>query len=688
MNKTQGLLLGLTENIYAISKRIIFSESEDFNRLDMYKQSFITPLLLILWLFSFELVCAQDLIDPARENPYTRVFVDTDNFDASYLEELEMNYFKISIDSIKFAALNDLAYYTHTRDLNRSLELTRIGLAMTREKKDSLWEGRFQITEGAILLRMEELDTAFTILEAARSKVKKQDLPMLYTQLGYVFERNGDIMTAADYALRAQNLGIALNDKKAIALAYSDLSNLYWKFLDFDKGLELGLVSLNYFEERNLNDMDYDFTLYVVGNNLLSLKRPQEALKYFERAISMGERYGFFNNLSDIYISLVDLYTELNQYEAAEVAGEQAIKYANLIENEFLHMRSLLAIGQLKLFQGKYKEAIIILNRSLEVATPEFGDKFYLSQAYERLSRAYAKSHNYKDAIDAFAVYDSLKKEVFLENAEQRMALLRTEFDLAEKDSTILGMQERINKQSSTQTLISIISGLLLVLLMVLYVTYENNKKKNILLEKQNEEKEFLLKEIHHRVKNNLGIVSSLLDLQADKIKDPKIISAIEESRNRVYSMSMIHQKLYQGKNLSSISMKEYLVDLSHHILDSYGQEESVDYVYDLEDMELDVDSAIPVGLIVNELLTNAYKHAFPNNRKGIINIICKHISEDRILLEVADDGIGLLEFDKEDDQGSGFGTQLIDLLVQQLDGSIMTINGLGTRIRMEFDLD
>ena len=504
-------------------------------------------MLLLLWLFSFEIVCAQDLIDPVRQNPYARVFVDTDDFDASYLEELEMNYPNIPIDSIKFAALNDLAYYTHTRDLNRSLELTRIGLAMTREKKDSLWEGRFQITEGAILLRMEELDTALIILEAARSKVKKQDLPMLYTQLGYVFERNGEIMTAADYALRAQNLGIALNDKKAIAISYSDLSNLYWKFSDFEKALELGLLSLDYFEERNLNDMDYDFTLYVVGNNLLSLKRPQEALKYFERAISMGERYGFFNNLSDIYISLVDLYTELNQYEAAEVAGEQAIKYANLIENDFLLMRSYLAIGQLELFQGKYNEAIVILNRCLEVATPEFGDKFYLSQAYERLSRAYAKSHNYKDAIDAFAVYDSLKKEVFLENSEQRMALLRTEFDLAEKESMILGMQERINKQSSTQTLISIISGLLLVLLMVLYVTYENNKKKNMLLEKQNEEKEFLLKEIHHRVKNNLGIVSSLLDLQADKIKDPKIISAIEESRNRVYSMSMIHQKLYQG---------------------------------------------------------------------------------------------------------------------------------------------
>jgi len=662
--------------------------SKDFNQPDMHKPFLILALTLILWLFSVELVYAQKLIDPSRQNPYTRIFEDTDNFDASYLEELEQNYYKIGVDSLKFAALNDLAYYTHTRDLNRSLEFTRLGLAMTREKMDTLWEGRFQITEAAILLRMEKLDTALTILEAAKSKVKKQDLPMLYTQIGYVFERNGDIMTAADYALRAQNLGIALNDKKAIAIAYSDLSNLYWKHSDFERGLELGLMSIDYFEKRNLNDMDYDFTLYVVGNNLLNLKRPQEALIYFERAISMGERYGFYNNLSDIYISMIDLYTELNEYEAAEIAGEKAIKYANLIENDFLLMRSFLAIGRLKLFQGKNKEAIDILNQSLEVATPEFGDKFFLSQAYERLGKAYAKNHSYKNAMEAMAVSDSLKKEVFAENSKQRMGLLQSEFDLAEKESMIEGMQQRINKQSSTQTLISIIAGLLLVLSLVLYVTYENNKKKNILLEDQNREKEFLLKEIHHRVKNNLGIVSSLLDLQADKIKDPKIISAIEESRNRVYSMSMIHQKLYQGKNLSSISMKEYLVDLSQHILDSFGEEGRIEYTYDLEEMELDVDSAIPVGLIVNELLTNSYKHAFPDHRKGSINITCKHIAEDRILLEVADNGIGLLEFDKEDDQGSGFGTQLIDLLIQQLDGSIMTINGLGTRIRMEFDLD
>lgn len=631
-------------------------------------------------------MCGQGFIDPGSSTPYLRVFVETDDFDASYLDQLEEGYPLIKVDSLKFSALNDLAYYTHTRDLKKSLDLARTGLEMAKESNNSLWEGRFQITEGAILLRMEHLDAALIVLKDAEQKVQKQDLPLLYTQVGYVYEKKGDIMKAADFAIKCKVIGEELNDTWAIAQAYSDLSNLYWKYSDYDKALEFGLYAVELFEELRMNSMDYDFVLYVVGNNLLKLNKYQDALRYFRHAISIGEKYGFYNNLSDINISLIDLYTEMNQYEAAEIAGQEAIKYATLVDNDFLLMRCWLSLGRLKLFQGKYKDAIDLLNRSLEVAGPEFGDKFYLSRVFEHLGRAYAKSHNYKDAIDAFTVYDSLEKEVFIEVSNQRMALLQSEFDLDAKNSTIEGMEARIKKQSSTQTLITIITGLLMVLLLVLYVTYQNNRKKNILLENQNEEKEFLLKEIHHRVKNNLGIVSSLLDLQAEKIRDPKIVEAIKESRNRVYSMSMIHQKLYQGTNLSSIGMKEYLIELSQHILDSFGAKNRISFQYKLEDMQLDVDSAIPMGLIVNELLTNSFKHAFPKNKMGVIKITCQQLSKDRVLLEVADNGIGIIEVDNN--KGDGFGTQLIDLLIVQLDGSIMNCNGAGTKVRMEFMLN
>ena len=547
------------------------------------KTRFITYYFYLFFaVFSVSSVYAQDIVDFKRPQSYKKVFVETDNFGPSYLDVLEEAYPKIENDSIKFSVLNDLAYYWHTRDLNKALEFTRIGLDLTQDTKNIVWEGRFQITEAAILLRMEKLDSAYAILLEAKNKVYKKDLPFLNTQLGYVFERKGELVRAADYALESKRLGEELNDSRAIAVAYSDLSNLFWKHSKFEKGLEYGIKSIEFFEKRGVNDMDYDFALYVVGNNLLELQRYEEALTYYNHSIAMGERYGFYNNLSDTYISLVDLYTFLNQYEDAEIAGEEAVKYAKLLNNNFLLMRSWLSIGKLKLFQGKYVTAIDYLKKSIEIAGPDFGDKYYLSQAYESLGKAHVGNHNYKGGTESFAVYDSLKDQIFTEASDERITLLQTEFDIAQKETTIQGMENQLKRQNSQKTLISIIAGLLLVLLVVLYVTYQKDKGKSILLERQNTEKEFLLKEIHHRVKNNLGIVSSLLDLQAAKMKDPNAIRAIEESRNRVYSMSMIHQKLYQGKNLSSIEMKDYLINLSQHILDSFGLENLIEFDYEL----------------------------------------------------------------------------------------------------------
>ena len=651
------------------------------------KSQFIKfSFLLCLVIMGRVSVYAQEIIDLNSDEPYKKVFVDTDNFGPSYLDILEAGYPKIEEDSIKYSVLNDLAYYWHTRDLDKALMFTKIGLDLTRKKMNRLWEGRFQITEAAIFLRMEKLDTAYVILQDAKLKVSKEDLAFLNTQIGYVFERKGDLVRAADYAIKSKQLAEDLDDLKGIAIAYSDLANLFWKHSKFEKGLEYGLQSLAVFEKRGINDMDYDFTLYVVGNNLLELKKYEEALTYYKHSIAIGERYGFYNNLSDTYISLIGLHTLLNQYEDAEKSGIQALKYARLLNNDFLLMRAWLAIGKLELFQGKYISAIESLQKSIEIAGPDFGDNYYLSQAYVLLGRAYVGNHNYKGGTESFIVYDSLRGQIFTEASDQRISLLQTEFDFAQKESTIQGMEVQIKKQNSQKTLISIIAGLLLLLLVVLYVTYQKDKGKNILLERQNEEKEFLLKEIHHRVKNNLGIVSSLLDLQAAEMKDPAAIQAIEESRNRVYSMSMIHQKLYQGKNLSSIEMKDYFVNLSKHIIDSFGAHKLIEFDYELDEVQLDVDSAIPLGLIVNELLTNCFKHAFPNNNKGIVKIVFQEMKNKRFLLEIIDNGIGIDDLNKKNDENNGFGNLLIDLLVKQLDGSMTIFNELGTRVSVEFE--
>src|SRR5690554_7836990 len=143
----------------------------------------------------------------------------------------------------------------------------------------------------------------------------------------------------------------------------------------------------------------------------------------------------------------------------------------------------------------------------------------------------------------------------------------------------------------------------------------------NLELEQKNKQNELLLKEIHHRVKNNLELVKSLISLQASQLEDSATKDAMVASQNRVQSMGIIHQKLYQGENLESIEMKDYFINLSEGILDTFNLEDQVKIECTMDHLELDVDTAVPIGLIVKELLTNALKYDFPNNKKGNIEI-------------------------------------------------------------------
>ncbi|CAM4220608.1 histidine kinase dimerization/phosphoacceptor domain -containing protein [Zobellia roscoffensis] len=640
-----------------------------------------------VFLFSFFILNCTPLFAQITElydgKSYKKIFVETDNFGASYLDILEESFPLAKPDSVKFSILNDLAYYWHTRNLTKAMEFTKTGLALTKTSNDTLWEGRFQITEAAILLRKEKLDQAEKVLESAKCKVMEKDLAHLNTQLGYVYERRGKLGKAADYALEALRLGEKLNDNRAIAMAYSDLSNLFWKQSKFETGLEYGLKSLLLYEERRINDLDYDFTLFVVGSNYLSLGRHEEALNYLRHSIAIGERYGFYNNLSDAYMVMLDTYAYLNEFEKAEEAGSNALKYAELLDNNFLTMRSWLSIGNVKNLQGKYTSAIDCLEKSITIATDDFGDAFFLSQAYEALGKAHAGNHQYKEAYTALAKYDAYKAAVFTAEADNRTSLLRTEFDVAGKEGKIRSQEALISKQRTTQNLIIVIAGLLLLLLLISYKAIQNKLKANKMLEKQNKEKEFLLKEIHHRVKNNLEIVSSLLSLQAARIDDVYMLSTIQESQYRVQSMGMIHQKLYIGKNLVAVEMKSYFEQLGEYIIDAFAANEQVHLKVEMQNLELDVDLAIPIGLIVNELFTNSLKYAFPKGRKGKIRISLIE-EKGKLKLEVMDNGIGK-QLDTNT-QGTGFGTQLVELLTKQLDGKMILKINPGTTVSIQFE--
>jgi two-component system, sensor histidine kinase PdtaS len=613
---------------------------------------------------------------------YQEVFVETDAFGADYLDVMEKAVDKVSDTELRLKMLNDLGYYYHTRNLNKSLEIINKGLIEARSLKNSYWEGRLQVSEGAVLLRMEELDLAELALRSAIEKIPENEHWLLYTNLGYVYERRGDFGEAFEIASNNLELGEKHQDPKAMAMAYSDLCNLFWKQGKYDKGLEYGLKSLELFNERGINDLDHDFTFHLVGNNLIALKRYQEALTYFEASVKIGKQYGFYNNLSDTYISLAELYKEMENYPNAENSAIEALKYAELLENDFMVMRSLLTLGKLNNHTREYNLAIENLQKCIRIATPDFGDKFYLSIAYEELSKAYEGIQKTKESLAAYKKYNKLHDEVFNSEADQRIALLQTQMDIAQKEATISIQDARLNQQTTIQLFILILTGFLLIFLAVLYVFFIRKKKYSEILERQNSEKEFLLKEIHHRVKNNLEIISSLLSLQSEQIDDEKIKLIMMDSQNRVHSMGMIHQNLYVGENIASIEMKRYFQNLGNYILETFGAASRIVVVCEMEALHLDIDRAIPIGLIVNELLTNALKYAFPENRNGQIKISLEEING-KLQLKIADNGVGY----KKNSQimGTGFGTQLVHLLCKQLDGHMKLISDSGTSIFFQF---
>ena len=200
-------------------------------------------------------------------------------------------------------------------------------------------------------------------------------------------------------------------------------------------------------------------------------------------------------------------------------------------------------------------------------------------------------------------------------------------------------------------------------------------------------DKEMLLREIHHRVKNNMQVISSILFLQAKKSKDPALVEGLIESQNRVKSMVMIHEKLYKSEDLATFNYGEYIKDLTAFLFRSYSLDSSrIRLELDVGDIMLDTDTAVHCGLIINELVSNSMKHAFPDESAGCISISFNNDGSDNYSLIVKDDGVGIKDNALAENKGT-LGMQLIETLTDQLDGNIDISNDNGTSFKIQFSL-
>jgi two-component sensor histidine kinase len=308
----------------------------------------------------------------------------------------------------------------------------------------------------------------------------------------------------------------------------------------------------------------------------------------------------------------------------------------------------------------------------------ESGEMMDIPENYRLLAEAYAGIAKYDSAYHFEKLRSEIKDSLLTEQTSARMSELQTKYETAQREAKIALQDDKLREQ---RIVIWAVAAVLAMALIAGTLLWRLSKQ----LRKRNEEKEFLIKEIHHRVKNNLQVLSSLLHLQSRHIKDETALDAVREGQNRVEAMGLIHQKLYMGDNLASVEMRDYLQNLGDTLLDSFGLDGRVKITYHLQPMHLDVDTAIPLGLIINELVTNSLKYAFPDGRQGQIEISLWKNERGQLCLKVADDGVGKAGAPQLKGSTS-FGTNLVEILSKKLKGKQEVMNGEGyaTVIRFE----
>nr|NQU91836.1 tetratricopeptide repeat protein [Bacteroidota bacterium] len=396
---------------------------------------------------------------------------------------------------------------------------------------------------------------------------------------------------------------------------------------------------------------------------------------------------------------LGDLYLQDSAYQKALEDYQKAHNIFKKMGDLNSAAMLFLDIGNIYFIMKKYDDAIAYLNKSLETAKMRNLESL-LSDIYLKFSEVYDEKGDKEIALRYFKLYSKTRTILFDKEKNQVLAEQYVRYETERKDQQINilkkdnEIQELNIKQKSNQLYFTIAFGsLALILLVIIYLRYRSKQKANKILIEKNElitsqkqeieqqvkEKETMLRELHHRVKNNLQTIYSMLVIQSRKLKDPEALAIIKPNIDRVWAMALIHHKLYRDEKLTRINIPQYINELITNVLSTNQTEESeIRVKQDIGIEYLEADIAIPLGLIINELICNAIKHAYDGVIKPEFSISIKNDNPKEFTLMVRDNGPGIPE-EFITNHSNTFGLELISLLVLQLKGKMEIENKNGT---------
>jgi two-component sensor histidine kinase len=586
--------------------------------------------------------------------------------------------------------LNELEAYKNEADAN--LYLRKLDLAENE---------LLQVIEGYKAIHFRRLHYTYDLLRA-------------------VSNLKGDLVKEVFYTMemvRSLETTDAGDDSTLFGVLYAAAGNTYAKIGMWDRSLYYSRKGWVWSRVDPTNYIDYFMATRSVVSSLLGKDSARAALNFLSAAIRQQPPVSPYTR-AIVLLTEGGCYSALGDYSKAEktfttldalLRNDRAFHLDRVFAVQNLEM--ILGIGNSYLLLHRYEKADLYakkLNFSISDLT-SLEQRTRIERFRSRLDSAMGR---YGEALRHFETFQQLNDSMFSVQREVQIQELQIQYALDEKDKNIrlqadniqlLTKENQVQQARVTQSRIlrnMMIIGILFLLVLVglVYNRYRLKQQKNRQLESSQKEissknhqlerllreNEWLLREVHHRVKNNLQVIMSLLRSQSDFLQDKSALAAVVESEHRVYAMSLIHQKLYKSSNVSTINMPEYIRDLVEYLRYSFALSGKLWFDIQVEPINLDLQQAVPVGLILNEVITNSFKYAFPYSDEDKVTVRLFASGDGCLSLIIGDNGRGLPpNFDPK--RSNSFGMLLIGGLTEDLEGSLHIESIHGTSVHIRF---
>lgn len=515
----------------------------------------------------------------------------------------------------------------------------------------------------------------------------------LYYYLSTLYNTERKSTTAFKYINKALDIYHKKNNKTGIFKCNFQLASISLLNKMYQKSIRYLDKCQEYLKLNSNKKIESTIVVYLLySQNYLYAKNYNKAL-YHSKLI---EKY-LQKWKSDVFILqnrlvLINIYTKLKSFKEAK-------RYIN--EVELMSNIDPYSQQEYSLAKGNYFLATKSYSKALEIGQLNYSKDSLDTDNLKLLIAAASALQDYKKAYDYQQKLLEQNNKNYYAMRNDQVAEYEALFQLKSKDLTIKNQslqvvkkETEVQRQKGYVVVFLVISVSLFIVFILLGYNFQIKRKSIRLLHAKNEElnqlneivasslkeKEILLKEIHHRVKNNLQLVMSLLNIQAQDSQNISIADFLEKGQSRIATMSLIHQNLYLSDSFSQIDFQTYLENLVANIKNTFN-ENKVAISIDTHGNSFDLDTAIPLGLIINEIVCNALKHAFPEDMEGRIQIAIQKKESNLFELVIGDNGIGTTVSQKE----NSIGLELVSLLVMQLRGKIEKINQLGTNYNIQF---